>query len=152
MQEGLGRKLDPGFDMFAEATPFLARRVQRRMAPDALLKRGTAGLSSLMDLLGGFPADLRRVLRVLRKGALTVHVDVSHLDRVSTRLDQSVSRLTIGIITAALIIGSSIVMTVTNDTGSGWFRPYFLGVLGFIGAVAGGIWLLLSIWSSGKRH
>ena len=96
-------------------------------------------------------AELGEMLRLARKGAVTVHVEVAHLDRVSMRLDQSVSRLTIGIITAALIIGSSIVMTVTSDPGGGWFGPSLLGVLGFIGAVAGGLWLLLSIWGSGRR-
>ena len=45
--EGLGRALDPGFDMFAEATPFLVRKVQQRNAPAALLKRGVDGRGHL---------------------------------------------------------------------------------------------------------
>ena len=144
--------LDPGFDMFAEAMPFLARRVQQRLAPEALLKRGVAGVGEVVNLVTGLPADLRRLLRAARKGAITLNVDITHLDRVSERLDRSASRLIVGLITAALIIGSSIVMTVADEPGGSWFGPSLLGVLGFIGSVAGGLWLLLSIWSSGRHR
>jgi ubiquinone biosynthesis protein len=54
-----------------------------------------------------------------------------------------------GIVTAALIIGSSIVMTVAGQ--SGWFGPSILGVAGFIAAVGCGVWLLLSMRGSGRR-
>ena len=150
--EGLGRLLDPGFDMVAEATPFLVRNVQQRHAPDALVKRGIAGFNSILGMMTGLPADLRRLLRMARKGAITLNVDIAHMDFVVGRLDRSISRLTIGIVTSALIIGSSIVMTVTDESGFGWFRPSLLGVLGFIGSVAGGVWLLASIWSSGRNR
>jgi ubiquinone biosynthesis protein len=61
-----------------------------------------------------------------------------------------VSRLTIGIVTAALIIGSSIVMTV--QTESTWLGLPFFGLLGFLGAVVCGIWLLVSIARSGRHE
>jgi ubiquinone biosynthesis protein len=61
-----------------------------------------------------------------------------------------VSRLTIGIVTAALIIGSSIVMTV--QTESTWLGLPVFGLLGFLGAVVCGIWLLVSIARSGRHE
>ncbi|MCK9990492.1 MAG: hypothetical protein RugAbin2_01506 [Rugosibacter sp.] len=51
---------------------------------------------------------------------------------------------------AALIIGASIVMTVPG--GSAWLGLPFFGLLGFVGAVIGSIWLLLSIWRSGGKE
>ena len=149
--EGLGRMLDPGFDMVTEATPYLARRVRERRSPEALVKRGMDGVGEALNLLTGLPGDMRRLLRAARNGAITLNIDVAHLDRASERMDRSASRLTIGVVTAALIIGSSIVMTVSNDQGGGWFRPSVLGVLGFIAAIAGGLWLMVSIWRSGGR-
>ena len=50
---------------------------------------------------------------------------------------------------AALIVGSSIVMTVQG--GPTLLGLPFFGLLGFGGAVVGGIWLLFSIWRSGKQ-
>ncbi|MHB1199665.1 MAG: hypothetical protein ACYCZ6_08925 [Polaromonas sp.] len=56
----------------------------------------------------------------------------------------------IGIVIAALIIGSSIVMTVPG--GPALLRRPFFGLFGFAGAVIGSVWLLLSIWRSGGKE
>ena len=63
------------------------------------------------------------------------------------RLDCTIDRATMGILTASLVIGSSIVMTV--EGGPTLFGLPFFGLAGFIGAVLGGAWLLLSILRSG---
>jgi ubiquinone biosynthesis protein len=47
---------------------------------------------------------------------------------------------------AALIVGSSIVMTVQG--GPTLFGLPAFGFLGFVSAVAGGLWLVRSIWHS----
>jgi len=53
-----------------------------------------------------------------------------------------------GIVTASLIIGSSIVMTVKTE--STWLGLPLFGLMGFLGAVICGIWLLISIVRSGR--
>ena len=147
--EGMGHQLDPDFDMTSEAHPFLRRAMVSRYAPDALAKRGWQSLISAVNLITGLPQDLRRLLASARRGALQVKVDVTRLEDFAERLDRAASRLTVGNVTAALIIGSSIVMTV--EGGPTLLGLPLFGLLGFIGAVIGGIWLLLSIWRSGKH-
>jgi len=91
-----------------------------------------------------------RLLRAARRGRLEIHIDVTHLKRVGNQLDSAADRLVIGIVVAALIVGSSIVMTVPGGpTLPG--LPFF-GLLGFVGAVIGSLWLLLSIWRSGGKE
>jgi ubiquinone biosynthesis protein len=53
-------------------------------------------------------------------------------------------------VTSALIIGSSIVMTV--EGGPTLIGLPVFGLIGFAGAAIGGIWLLLSIWRSNKHR
>jgi ubiquinone biosynthesis protein len=53
-------------------------------------------------------------LRASRKGALQVDITVRRLDHYAHSIDNAISRLTMGIVTAALIIGSSIIMTVSG--------------------------------------
>ena len=148
--EGLGRMLDPGFDMVSEALPFLARIGRQRRSPRALAKLGAKSLREAAALAMDLPGELRRLLKAMGRGSFTVHVDVSRLDRAFERMDQAISRLTMGIVTAALIIGSSIVMTV--ETESTWLGLPFFGLLGFLGAVVCGIWLLVSIVRSGRHE
>jgi ubiquinone biosynthesis protein len=148
--EGLGRMLDPGFDMVSEARPFLVRIGRKRSSPRALARMGAKSLREAVALAVSLPGGLRRLLKAIERGNVNVHVDVSHLDRAIERMDRSVSRLTIGIVTAALIIGSSIVMTV--QTESTWLGLPFFGLLGFLGAAVCGVWLLVSIARSGRHE
>jgi len=146
--EGLGRELDPGFDMANHALPLLERAMHARYSPAALLRRGRRAAGDIFSLLAGLPQDLSRLLRAARRGRLEVHIDVTHLRRVGDQLDRAVSRLAISIVTAALIVGSAIVMSVVREPSLPGLPSF--GLLGFIAAVIGGIWVLVSIWRGGK--
>lgn len=148
--EGMGRQLDPDFDMVAEAAPFLRRAIMARYAPDALAKKGWAAASGAVDILTGLPQDLRQLLRAARHGKFNVHIDITQLNRFAHQLDRAASRVTVGLVTASLIIASSIVMTV--EGGPTLLGLPLFGLLGFAGALVGGAWLMISIWRSGKLH
>ncbi len=147
--EGMGQQLDPEFDMASEIHPFIRSTWLARYTPDALAKRGLQSVISTVNLLTSLPEDLRRLLTFARRGALQVKIDVTRLENFAERLDRAASRLTVGIVTASLIIGSSIVMTVKG--GPTLLGLPLFGFLGFTGAFIGGIWLVLSIWRSGKH-
>ncbi|MCV2217155.1 ABC1 kinase family protein [Thauera sp. Sel9] len=146
--EGLGRELDPGFDIASQALPLLERAMQARYSPAALLKRGKQSATEVFSLLASLPQDLSRLLRLARRGRLEMHIDVPHLKRLGDQLDRAANRLVLGIVVAALIVGSSIVMTVPG--GPTLLGLPVFGLVGFLGAMVGGVWLLLSILRSGK--
>jgi len=143
--EGLGSQLDPDFDIATEAAPFLKQVLVAHHSPEALARRGWSALTSAVDLLAGLPHDLGRLLRTARRGTLRVEVEVPPLKAFGDRLDRAASRLTIGIVTAALIVGSSIALTVDRGNSTST-----VGLLGFIGAVLGGLWVLVSVWRGGR--
>jgi ubiquinone biosynthesis protein len=148
--EGMGRELDPGFDMAGYALPVLERAMRERYAPEVVLRRGWRSALDLASLVSGLPQDLSRLLRSLRGGRVDIHIEVRNLQRVGNQLDRAASRLVIGIVVAALIVGSSIVMTVPG--GPSLLGLPLLGLLGFVGAVGGSLWLLLSIRRSGRSE
>ena len=143
--EGMGRQLDPDFDIAGEAAPFLREVLLAHLAPRAIARRGWEALLGGVQMLAGLPQDLGRLLRAARRGKLQLEVDVPALKSFGDRLDRAASRLTMAIVTAALIVGSSIVMTV--DRGGGVAT---LGLLGFIAAMLGGLWVLISVWRGGR--
>lgn len=146
--EGMGRQLDPDFDMAGTAQPFLQRALIAHNTPDALARRGWRSVTSALDLLAHLPHDLRHMLRAARRGKLQVQVDVVPLKQFGDQIDRAFSRLTLGIVTAALIIGSSIVVTMTRESATSGVPT--LALLGFIAAVIGGIAVLISVWRSGR--
>lgn len=145
--EGLGRSLDPDFDMASEAAPFLRRAMLQRYRPATLLRDGMRALADTAEILSVLPRDIRRLLRSARRGNIRLHVDIDHLDDFGTQLNQSANRLTVGVVLAALIIGSSITLTV--DGGPTLMGLPAFGLLGFVGAAIAGAWLVVSIWRSG---
>lgn len=145
--EGMGRRFDPDFDMAAEARPFLRRALLSRYAPQAVARRGWRAAGDMVALLAAMPREFRQLLQTARRGRFHLEVEVERLKRFGEQVEHSTNRLVVGIVTAALIIGSSIVMTVPGGpTVLG--LPLF-GLLGFLGAGIGGVWLLYSIWRSG---
>ena len=149
--EGMGRSLDPDFHMAAVAQPMLRQVLRARYAPKALAQRGWAGLGELLTQLGRLPQDVSRALRNLSRGRVQVAIEIEHLKRVGDQLDRAANRLSIALVIAALIIGASIVMTVGG--GPALFGLPAFGLLGFVGAVLGGLWLLRAIRRSERaRH
>jgi ubiquinone biosynthesis protein len=141
--EGMGRSLDPDFHMASEAQIILRQVVRARYRPRALALRGWQALAGAAAAVGELPQDIARLLRRVRHGRVQVAIDIAHLKRVGDQIDRAASRLALALVIAALIIGSSIVMTVGG--GPRLLGLPAFGLLGFIGAIAGGLWLLRSI-------
>ncbi|HEY8036454.1 MAG TPA: AarF/UbiB family protein [Methylobacter sp.] len=146
--DGLGRHLNPEFNTLVFTAPYVRKIMMERYRPEAIAHRGWRNLISVTDLLSSLPKDLRKLLRASRKGAFQVDINVRRLGQYVNHIDIAISRLTMGIVTAALIIGSSIIMTV--EGGPKIFGLPAFGFLGYSFATIGGIWLLLSIWKSGR--
>lgn len=147
--EGMGRGLNPGFHMATEALPMLHQVMRARYEPRALAKRSWKTLRRALALAEQLPHDLSRLLRNARRGHVSVAIDIANLKRVGNQLDRAANRLAMALLIAALIIGSSIVMTVKG--GPTLMGLPLFGFLGFCGAVAGAVWLVRAIWRS-SRH
>lgn len=145
--EGLGRSLDPDFDMARQAQPFLRRAMTSQLGPLAVARRGARALADATGLLAAFPQELRRLLRSIRGGNARLHLQMDELPELGRQVSHSANRLAGGLVIAALIIGSSITMTVKG--GPTLLGLPFFGLLGFIGASLAGLWLLWSIFRSG---
>jgi ubiquinone biosynthesis protein len=149
--EGLGRQYDPDFHVLDHLTPLLRREIARRYRPAGMLRRGRTALGQFVDVVSSIPRDLGRVLRDARRGKTRLSFDIKQLDTLGKQLDRSIDRATMGIMTASLVIGSSIVMTV--QSGPQVFGMPVLTVLGFAGyAVAffNSLWIIFGIWRSLK--
>lgn len=146
--EGLGRQLDPAFQMLDHLTPFIERVVKERYAPAALAARGRHSLSDLLGAVIDIPRDFARFVKDARRGGMRIDLDLKRLDHFGQQLDKSTSRLTLGILTASLVVGSSIVMTVKG--GPSLLGLPLFGLVGFLVACLNSMWLIVSIWRSGK--
>ena len=147
--EGMGRGLDPGFNMADEALPLLRKAAGDRYRPEAVASRAWQTLRRTLDVAEQLPHDAQRLLRNARRGRLHVGIELIHLERVADQVDGAANRVAVALVISALIIGSSIVTTVQGGpTLMG--LPAF-GVLGFLGAFVGGAWLVRAVWRGSRR-
>jgi ubiquinone biosynthesis protein len=149
--EGLGRQYDPDFHVLDHLAPLLRRAIAARYRPSGMLRRGRNALGQFVDVMSSIPRDLGRLLRDARRGKTRIDLDIKRLDSFGKQLDRTLDRATMGIMTASVVIGSSIVMTVQG--GPQVFGiPLFqlLGFLGYAVAFFNSMWVIIGIWRSGK--
>jgi ubiquinone biosynthesis protein len=150
--EGFGRQYDPEFRLIDRAEPFLSRAMSERYQPVDALRRSQATLSDFLGLVASMPRDLARLVKDARHGRMRVELDLKRLDTFGDRVHRAMNRATMGIMTASLVIGSSIVMTVAGGpTLFGMSLLTYCGLVGYLIAFMNSLWIIFSIWRSARR-
>ena len=150
--EGLGRQYDPEFHIVGHLTPLVKRALAERYQPVELARRGRAAVDEVLDLVSSVPRDFARLLREARRGKARVDLDLKRLDSFGRQLDRTIDRATMGIMTASLVIGSAIVLTVEGGPRLlGIPVLPVLGLLGYVAAFVNSLWILYGIWRAGRE-
>lgn len=140
MLEGTAHQLSPRFSVPELIEPYATKARRNRFSPKKLLSRLKANAEDWEHLLTILPRDTADILRNLKRGKFDVHLQ-------HRRLEPVVNRLVMGILIAALFIGSAALC-------SNHVRPTFFGfsVPGFFGcgiALIMGFRITLAIRRSG---
>jgi ubiquinone biosynthesis protein len=150
--EGLGRQYDPEFHFVRQLTPLVKRALAERSQPAELLRRGRRAVDEFFDVAASVPRDLARLLREARRGKARVDLDLKRLDSFGRQLDRTLDRVTMGIMTASLVIGSAIVLTVEGGPRVlGVPVLPVLGLAGYVMAFLNSLWIIYGIWRSGRE-
>jgi ubiquinone biosynthesis protein len=144
--DGLGRQLDPCFNLDQHMEPVARKMMREMVSPRRLVARNWR---EIRRLAVSMPRDMRKLMQRIRRGNFKVELDLQRLDEFGRQLDRSANRITVGLITSALIVGTSIVMTI--DVGPHLMGLPILGLLGFGSSFLIGLMLLWSILRSGIR-
>jgi ubiquinone biosynthesis protein len=146
--EGMGRQLDPQFDMVGHLRPFLEDALREKHSPGRILKDTAEALDAYLGLARDLPREIREVLNKINRNKFRIDLEHRGLDRFSREMDRSANRLSLSLIIAALLIGSSIAMQ--TDRG-----PMLLGLpafafFGYLCAGVIGFWWMIAIIRSGR--
>jgi len=146
--EGLGRQLDPTFNMIEQVRPFAEQIVKDRYSPGNLTKELTRTLQSYHALGKSLPKDIKEFINRINRNKFKIDLEHRGLERLITDLDKSSNRISFSLVIAALIIGSSLIMQA--DKGPILFGFPVLGLVGY--SVAGflGFALAIAILRSGR--
>ncbi|MCK4858348.1 MAG: AarF/ABC1/UbiB kinase family protein, partial [candidate division Zixibacteria bacterium] len=146
--EEVARHLYPEYDFISELMPAIEKLASRKFKPSNIVSDVGGYLIDLRDLVVNFPFELRRITRKLRKGELSIAFQHRGLERFIAEMEKSSNRIAFSLIIAALIIGSSLVMT--RQFGLTVYGIPVLGLIGYLTAGFLGLWLVIAILRSGK--
>jgi len=146
--EGMGRELDPQFNMVGHLRPFLEDALREKHSPGRLMKDTAEALEGYLALARDLPLEIREVLNKINRNKFRIDLEHRGLDRFSREMDRSANRLSLSLIIAALLIGSSISMQTNRG-------PLLLGLpafalFGYLCAGVIGFWWMIAIIRSGR--
>jgi len=145
---GVGRSLDPEFNIVDEALPFVRSFVLKRADPRKSARRLLKTWRQYQEMLRSLPSDIEEIANKLKKGELLVSLHHEGLTRLILEMDRSSNRLAFAMIVAALIIGSSLIVRLRQ--GPFFFGIPALGLAGYLIAGFLGLWLVIAILRSGR--
>jgi len=146
--EGMGRMLDPAFDMVEHLRPFIAKAIRQKYSPLRISRDANQILSSYLNLARYIPRDLKEIINRINRNKFKIDLEHRGLDKFTADFDRSINRLSTSMILAAMIIGSSIV--IQTDKGPKFMDFPVLAFVGYIVAGLVGLWLVFAIIRSGR--
>lgn len=119
--EGVGRTLDPDFDVVEVAEPFVREIVATIYGPKYVSRRILESSQDFLRLLRDLPSDLRELSRHMRENRLGIVLQHQGLSEAFRQLDRASRRISVGMVLSALVIGSSLITL-------GSLEPRILGI------------------------
>jgi ubiquinone biosynthesis protein len=146
--EEVARLLDPDYDLIKSAQPYVKKLAMRRFRPHRIWRDTQIAVTEIHDLFTKFPQELHEFTTKLNKGKIKVGLEVHGLEKLILELDKSSNRISFALIIAAIIVGSSLIMTL--DIGMKIYGLPAIGLVGYLFAGILGMGLAISILRSGR--
>ena len=144
--DGVGRNLDPDFKAVENLKPYLGKIWKNEFSPKKMSQSALHSVVHLTRLLADFPEDAQDIIHKIKEGKLHIEFEHKGLDKFYRKMEITSNRLSVAIVLAALLMGSSLIIMAKTPP----FIFETIPLLGFIGFVIAGIVtlrLVFSIWN-----
>lgn len=141
--EGVGRQLDPEFNLAKHLAPYLEDVVRRRYDPERLMKKALEKARQFARMAHDLPLHLGAVADKLARDDLRIQLEHRGLDRLINELDRSGNRVVIAMVVSSLVVASALILRTAPDHLGISLPVYILSSL--LGA-----WLIWGVFTSGR--
>ncbi|HVT01745.1 MAG TPA: AarF/ABC1/UbiB kinase family protein [Thermoanaerobaculia bacterium] len=140
--DGITRKLDPEFNPRETIRDYAESLVAKKVAQSFNPRNYYTSLMDLNELLIELPRRSRELLDQATTGRITLNIALTQADHFLKGIQAVANRITTGLVVAALIIGSALIMRIpTTFTIFGYPT---LAILGFLAASAIGFYMVIN--------
>ena len=154
--EGLGKILGSNASILEVTKPYAKKLVQRGYDAQSLLKNMGRESRNVGGYLKMMPRLTHAIFKRTAEGRHRLEVRHSGLDEISVRLERGINRFIVAMIIAASTIAGSLVLnspfTLMEFSlgGLNFSLTFLLGTAGYSIATLLGLWLMFSIFRSGR--
>ena len=145
-------KLDPELNLIEMVKPRIRQLMMDQFSPRRMMRHAGVSMWHIVSLLKSAPRQVRDLLRRISDGQWQMKVQHENIEQMVSEMDRTANRLSFSIVIAAIIVGSSVV--VSGDTSVHLFGiPLWgFGIVGYLVAGILGLGLLWAIFRSGRLH
>lgn len=134
--EGVGRQLYPDIDMWEVAKPLIYRwMIKEKVSPGRIYARGKKRIDNFIEMAADVPYQVHSILSKTLNEELKIGFVHHRLETLSEEINILGQRFAMGMIIAALIIGSSFIAMTYKNGYALWGLP----ALSWIGFIMAGI-------------
>lgn len=108
--EGTVRKIKPNFDMISHVEPFVKRMLYRNRSPYSIIREFYKSSLDYSKLLSELPSEIRELLYQFKNKTFKLQFEHKGLDPLLDKHDKTMNRLSFSIVTASMLIGSSLML------------------------------------------
>ena len=141
--EPICRKLDPDMDPISTMKDASMRLLEEQVRRDVSMERLMGVVLELHSFMNDVPLSTRRVLTQLANNELRLGIQVEKAEQMQVAIRDVANRITLGVITASLIMGSALL--VRAGVGFRVFDLPIIALVGFLLAAGLGIYVVVQI-------
>ena len=142
--------IDPTINIVQIAANHVASRMVKKLDLKHEAVTNTKLIYDAFSYGTKLPVQLYDVIQMIMKGRLKVNLDVMGSDVPMAAINHMVNKLTVGIVSAGLLMASSLLCT-TQMTPQVFGIPA-IGFIGYITAILLGCWLLYAVLKEHKKN
>ncbi len=146
--EGILKQLDPEFNYFDAAKPYVAELLRRRRNPLRAAQSVRKNIAEFADAFTLLPKQIKTTFGKFMHGDVRLSIHHEELRHLIRDIDKSSNRLAFSVITASIIVASSII--IHSAQGPMLFGLPMFGLIGYLIAALLGLWILVGILRSGQ--
>jgi ubiquinone biosynthesis protein len=132
--EGMGRVLDPDFDLLQLSDEFVGTLVKNQFSAERIGKDFLWAGKDLLALSRDLPRQIRWMFRKFNSDDFAFEIKIPQLDKIRKQLEVTEKRSSLTLLASALLVGSSIAMSRSSTEALAFGLPGLS--LFFIGAAA----------------
>ena len=147
--QGVGEQLAPDYDFISHVRPYVERLVRQRFGPGALRKRFTSALLNYTRFAEELPGQIQSLLFDFKRSKLTVNIEHNGIDRLINTIEHASGNIAHGVVVAALLMGSSILILASSGAGANDVGAWILrisAIVIFFGAIGIGTLRIMTSW------